>query len=189
MKRASRVVFGVLFGLAAILFGVFQYLMYQTKQSSPLEELSYSNEGVEIQIDYSRPSVKDRIIFGGLVPYGEVWRAGANEPTHFSSQTDVLLNNKLLPSGEYTLWIVPYQKEWELIFNKKDYTWGIDWQTGEAARDPKFDELSLRLPVVQTDPTEKFTINMESNLLTLRWEKSKVEVFVNPIYARTLENE
>lgn len=189
MKRASKIVFGVLFGLAAILFGAFQFLMYQTKQASPLEELSYENEGVHISVDYSRPSMKGRIIFGGLVPYGEVWRAGANEPTHFKTETDILLNDKLLPSGEYTLWIIPFENEWEVIFNSKDYGWGIDWETGEAARNPDYDEVKLTLPVLQVDPVQKFTIAVQSNLMSLSWEESKVEIFINPVYSNPANNQ
>lgn len=188
MKKASKIVFGVLFGLAAVMFGIFQYLMYETKQHSPLEEVNYSNEGIQISVDYSRPSMNGRIIFGGLVPYGEVWRTGANEPTHFKTESDIMVNDKLLPSGTYTLWTIPYENEWEVIFNSKDYGWGVDWESGKAARNPDFDEVNLHLPVLQVEPVQKFTIAIQSNLMSMSWETSKVEIFINPVYSSESRN-
>lgn len=78
----------------------------------------------DITIVYSRPGVKGRKIWGGLVPYNEVWRAGANENTTFEVSKDVLVNGQKLPAGKYGLHMIPGEKEWTVIFSKNNSAWG-----------------------------------------------------------------
>ena len=78
----------------------------------------------EVRIDYNRPGVKERIIWGGLVPYNKVWRAGANEATKFTFSTDVKINGKTLKAGSYSFFIIPSTEQWTLIFNKVADQWG-----------------------------------------------------------------
>jgi hypothetical protein len=66
------------------------------------------------------------VIFGGLVPYGEVWRTGANEATTFTTNQDLLVDGSFLAAGKYTLWTIPGPESWKVIFNSKMYPWGID---------------------------------------------------------------
>src|SRR5882762_3699069 len=78
-----------------------------------------------ITINYSSPSVKGRQIWGALVPYGKAWRAGANEATLFLTDKDIKVEGKSLPAGQYSLFAVPGEKEWSIIFNSQTGQWGI----------------------------------------------------------------
>lgn len=78
----------------------------------------------DVTVDYGRPGVKGRVIWGGLVPYDEVWRTGANEATAISFSTDVKLNGNLIPAGRYSLFTIPTEGDWTVILNKVDNQWG-----------------------------------------------------------------
>jgi hypothetical protein len=88
-------------------------------------------DGKTIKTDYSSPRVKGRKIFGGLVPYGEVWRTGANEATTFVTDGNVNIGGKDVPAGSYTLFTIPNADKWTLIISKKTGEWGIPYP-GEA---------------------------------------------------------
>src|SRR5271155_4858127 len=93
-------------------------------------------DGKTIHVDYSSPRAKGRKIFGGLVPYGEVWRAGANEATTFVTDTNLTIGDKNVPAGSYTIFAVPNPDKWTLIVNKKTGEWGIPYkyEADELAR-------------------------------------------------------
>lgn len=79
----------------------------------------------DISVEYARPGVNGRMIWGGLVPYGEIWRAGANKATKFSTSNDILINGNALSAGDYSLFIVPENGgDWSVIFNKETELWG-----------------------------------------------------------------
>src|SRR5438270_12111198 len=92
--------------------------------------------GRSITVDYSRPGAKGRKIFGGLVPYGEVSRTGADEATTFVTTADLMLGGTHAPAGNYTIFTVPNQNKWTLIINKKTGEWGIPYkyESDELAR-------------------------------------------------------
>ena len=127
----------------------------------------------EVRIDYSRPGVKKREIWGKLVPYDAVWRAGANEATKITFSTDVTVEGKMLKKGSYSLFAIPGKNEWTIIFNKVADQWGaFEYNESEDA---------LRVKV----KTEKaiwqewlsYTINKASDtsaVIRLEWEKIKV---------------
>jgi hypothetical protein len=127
----------------------------------------------EVRIDYSRPGVKKREIWGKLVPYDAVWRAGANEATKITFSTDVTVEGKILKKGSYSLFAIPGKIEWTIIFNKVADQWGaFEYNESEDA---------LRVKV----KTEKaiwqewlsYTINKASDtsaVIRLEWEKIKV---------------
>ncbi len=91
---------------------------------SPKAEVMQVVGFTEVRIIYSRPGVKGREIWGGLVPYNQVWRAGANEATKFIFSTDVLIEGKPLKAGSYSFFAIPGKNEWTLIFNKVADQWG-----------------------------------------------------------------
>ncbi len=91
---------------------------------SPPARTMRSLGGTDVFITYNRPAVKGRAIWGGLVPYGKIWRTGANEATVFSVTGDVLVNGDTLLSGNYALYTVPTEGDWTVIFNAKYETWG-----------------------------------------------------------------
>lgn len=172
--------FGIIVG-SLILIGVigYQILMYNTKRHSPAETIEYSENGQSISIDYCRPYKKGRDIFGGLVPYGETWRTGANEATTFVNSAALIIDGKTLSAGEYTLWTVPGLEQWEIILNAGEYGWGVGFDQ-KASRDPQQDVIVATAPVeVQTPQLEQFTIAFEDGgehdvQLTLQWDETRV---------------
>ena len=124
----------------------------------------------EVGIDYNRPGVKERIIWGGLVPYNKVWRAGANEATKFTFSTDVKINDKTLKAGSYSFFVIPTKEKWIIIFNKVADQWGA-FEYNEA-------EDALRFEVTPEEGSMQewlaYTITKTSNnstIVRLEWEK------------------
>ncbi len=91
---------------------------------SPKTSITQTIGVTDVTISYSRPGVKRRKIWGGLVPYDKVWRAGANEATKITFAGDVLINGKKLPAGSYGFFVIPREKDWTIIFNKVADQWG-----------------------------------------------------------------
>jgi hypothetical protein len=130
----------------------------------------------DIEIVYSRPGVKGRTIFGGLVPYDKVWRTGANEATRITFSAPVKLNDTDVPAGTYALFTIPGEKEWTIIVNKGARQWGA------FRYDEKADLMRVKAtPVKVAEPVETFTIDIndirdDSATLNLIWEKTRVPV-------------
>jgi hypothetical protein len=130
----------------------------------------------DIEVVYSRPGVKDRVIFGGMVPYGEVWRTGANNATKITFSTAVKLNGTEIPAGTYALFTIPGEKEWTIILNKGAAQWGA------FQYDEKLDVARFKAtPVSLTTPMETFVIEFtdirdESAKLNLAWDKTLVPI-------------
>ncbi|MFN8357826.1 MAG: DUF2911 domain-containing protein [Spirosomataceae bacterium] len=171
----AAIVVGV---LVVVLFVAFKYLQYNTKKASPEATVDYKKDGLTVSVFYCQPSKKGREIFGGLVPYGKVWRTGANEATTFETNQELTIGGKKLPAGKYTLWTIPGPSEWTVIFNSKMYGWGVN-MGAEASREADADVLEVKVPA-ETLPTvvEKFTIAVEDPTpsLVLTWDKTKVSV-------------
>lgn len=112
-----------------------------------------ANEPLVARVIYSRPQKEGRAIFGSLVQYGEVWRFGANEATEIELYKDVKINNKKLSKGRYTLYAIPTEKEWTVIFNKDTDIWGA------FKYDAKKDVLRVNVPVQKVaEPVDMFSI-------------------------------
>ncbi len=99
--------------------------------TSPPADTSVTIAGKKIAIQYHAPSMHGRKIFGGLVPYGEVWRAGANEATALHTDADLQMKNVNIPKGDYTLFIWPTEKGFQLIVNKQTGQWGLEYNKGQ----------------------------------------------------------
>ncbi len=134
-------------------------------------------DGKKVTINYSRPSVKGRRIYGGLVPYDQVWRTGANEATSLSTDADLGIGGTPIPAGNYTLYTVPSAGSWKLIINKQTGQWGTDY---EQAQDlARVDMHTAKLP----QSVEQFTITLEktgadSATLNIDWETTRASVQV-----------
>lgn len=132
-----------------------------------------------ITINYSSPAVKGRKIFGGLHPYGEVWRAGANEATLFETDKDIKVEGKPLPAGKYSLYAIPGEKEWTIIFNKQTGQWGV-MRGGKTSRDPARDAITVQVkPKKSSALVERLAYDVTSNGFVLRWENTNVPVSIN----------
>jgi len=144
--------------------------------ASPAATLKQRVGFTDIEVNYSRPSMRDRKIFGAFLPFGEVWRTGANTATKITFSTDVKVAGKALPAGSYALYSIPELSEWTLIFNKVTGEWGAYSYNAEN------DALRVTTKSVGlTQPVETFTIDFndirtESATLNLVWEKTRVPV-------------
>lgn len=131
--------------------------------------------GVHVRVDYGRPSMRGRRIMGGLVPYGRVWRTGANAATVLTTDTPLVLGGSRIPAGTYTLFTLPGEREWLLIINRQTGQWGTQY---DASRD------LVRIPMrVETlrRPVEQFTIRLErgaggGGTLALEWDTTRATV-------------
>jgi hypothetical protein len=166
----------LLFVLA--IFGSAQMSMAQDKSKRPSPpanaECKFS-DGKGVKIDYSSPRAKGRKIFGGLVPYGQVWRTGANEATTFVADTDVTVGGQNVPAGSYTIFTVPEADKWTLVISKKTGEWGTDYPG------PSEDLVRVPMTVSKTSaPVENFMIGFEQggNKCTLHidWENTRASV-------------
>ena len=134
--------------------------------------------GKTVKTEYSSPRMKGRKIFGGLVPYGEVWRTGANEATTFVNSADVTVGGKKVPAGSYTIFTVPNADKWTLIINKKTGEWGIPYkyESDELAR---VDMKVSKLP----SPMENFTISYAKSgsgcTMNIEWETTRASVDIS----------
>ncbi|MGO9127803.1 MAG: DUF2911 domain-containing protein [Terriglobales bacterium] len=148
----------------------------QKQRPSPAEQAQCKfSDGKTITVDYSSPRMKGRKIFGDLVPYGEVWRTGANDATTFVTTANVTVGGKSVPAGSYTIFTVPNQGNWTLIVNKKTGEWGIPYKY-------EGDELvRVDMKVSQTpSPVENFTIAFDQACtLTLSWENTQASVKIS----------
>lgn len=185
MKFLKRLVI-FLVVLGAILFFVGMPLLQKnTKQHSPEKITSYVLKGAALQVNYSSPSKKDRVIFGELVPFGKVWRTGANEPTTFTNSETVKIIDKELPPGTYSIWTIPDTNSWKVIFNKGIPEWGVTMLSGgkETTRNADEDILQVEVPVRElTIPVENFTFLFEDEnqlYLNLSWDTVKIRIPIN----------
>ncbi|MFI5236951.1 MAG: DUF2911 domain-containing protein [Ignavibacteriales bacterium] len=167
------------FLLTAFLIGILSVESYsQNKQEvriSPKAIVKQTVGYTDITIEYNRPGVKDRTIWGGLVPYNAVWRAGANEATKITFNTDVEIDGKKLKAGRYGFFAIPTSKSWTLIFNKVADQWGaFEYNDAEDA---------LRIEVTPEKENNcwqewlAYTITKSSDksvVVKLEWEKLKV---------------
>jgi hypothetical protein len=141
----------------------------KSKRPSPPAKAEGTINGAKIVIDYSTPFVKGRKIFGGLEPYGKVWRTGANEATTFEVSKDVKVEGKDLPKGKYALFTIPGENEWTIIFNKTTNQWGA-FKYKEAD-----DALRVTVKPGKTEKLiEQFNIAIEGSKVVLRWENTEV---------------
>ncbi|MBE0572582.1 MAG: DUF2911 domain-containing protein [Ignavibacteriaceae bacterium] len=164
--------------LTVLLFGFLSIESYSQEKEevriSPKASVKQTVGFTNITIDYSRPGVKGRTIWGGLVPYHSVWRAGANEATKITFSTDVKIDGKKLKAGSYSFFAIPTKKTWTLIFNKVANQWGaFEYNDVE-------DALRIEVTPMQNNCWQEwlaYTISKTSDkkvVVMLEWEKLKV---------------
>jgi hypothetical protein len=134
-------------------------------------------DGKTIHIDYASPRMRGRKIFGALVPYGEPWRAGANDATTFVLSADMNVGGKAVPAGNYTLFTLPKEDGWTLIISKETGEWGVPYpgESSDFGRAPmKVSKLSA--------PLENFTISFdqagETCTLKMDWETTRASIAI-----------
>lgn len=159
---------------AALLSGLSQ-AQIAMPQASPSATLTQHFGLTDLSISYSRPSMKGRKIFGGLLPYGQLWRTGANAATKLSFGDEVTLEGKKIPAGEYSLFTIPGANEWTVILNKNAKVGASEYKQEEDAA--RFTVTPLKTPAT----LETFTISFSdltptSANLDLAWENTLVRL-------------
>jgi len=174
MKRQTAVSASILFLTASM------WCQSQDKSKRPsppgTAEVAFA-DGKKVTIEYSRPYAKGREIVGGLVPYDQVWRTGANEATSLKTDADLEIGGTTVPAGSYTLYTLPGRNSWKLIINKQTGQWGTTYdQTQDLAR------VNMNVSTLP-QTVEQFTIAFDktggdSAKLNLNWEKTRASVDV-----------
>jgi hypothetical protein len=162
-----------------MIFTVTFFLACQKRPSPVASAMCDLGGGKTIKTNYSSPRMKGRKIYGELVPFGQVWRAGANEATTFVTSSDLLVGGKTVPAGSYTIFSIPAADNWTLIINKKTGEWGIPYkyENDELAR------VGMRVSKLTT-PVENFTIAYDKSgsgcTLLMDWETTRASVDITP---------
>lgn len=141
---------------------------------SPRDTVRATIGGASVLVDYGRPRKRGREIFGNVVPWGQVWRTGANAATQIRTDRTLMFGSFAVPAGTYTLWTLPAQAGWQLIFNRQTGQWGTEY---DPARDLG------RVPMTVStlaEPAETFTIGVEprgdGGVLVLTWDRIRAQV-------------
>ncbi|MFY0598644.1 MAG: DUF2911 domain-containing protein [Cyclobacteriaceae bacterium] len=160
-KIGRRILIGV--GIVIMLFGaIFIYINYQNRNLSPPGSAELTNGTLTVSVNYSRPSVRGRIVFGkaengAIQPWGQYWRLGANEPTSMTINQNVTLNGKALAKGTYQLYAVPNESSFTIGINTEDRFWGYSEPNYEM------DILTTETPVIKNAHVEQHTISLQKS--------------------------
>jgi hypothetical protein len=157
--------------LVLVAFFAISFANAQEKPKSPAAKATGTINGAKIEINYFSPSVRDRVIWGELVPFGQVWRAGANDATTFETDKELTIEGSKLPAGKYSFFVIPNENECIIIFNKVVKQWG--------AYKYKESEDQLRVKVSQEfadTNVEKLVYSVNANGIVLSWDNWNIGV-------------
>jgi hypothetical protein len=146
----------------------------QRPRISPHESTQAVVDGAEISINYGRPSMRGRKIFGALVPYGRIWCPGADEATKLTTSRDLRFGTLQVPAGSYSLWMEPTSGDWTLILNQRADVWHTRHPAQDDLGQVRLEKRTLSAPV------EQLTFSVEKNpqgpggVLRMRWETTEV---------------
>ena len=165
-----------LFLTTFLALSVAAYSQFTLPAASPRQKVEQQFSMSNITVDYGRPGVKGRKIFGDLVPFGKVWRAGANSSTKITFEQSVNFGGKTVSAGTYGLFVIPTEKEWKVILNKDSQQWGA------YTFDEKQNVVDVTIPVQKlAEKQEWFVIELNpvddnSVNLVMKWDFAKVEL-------------
>lgn len=151
------------------------------KRKSPLDSVSFTVGGKTVKVCYGRPSLRGRQMLGGeAVPFGKIWRTGANEPTMIHTTGPITIAGVKVPAGSYSLYTVPGKAEWEVIVNRSITQWGEESNYTDVVKKQELGRAKVK-PESTPAPVEKFTIRTEpatgdAKALVLEWEKTRVSI-------------
>ncbi|WP_125720920.1 DUF2911 domain-containing protein [Flavobacterium ustbae] len=167
----------LLIALALILAPLASEAQVKTPQASPKGYIKQTVGLTDVEVTYSRPGARGRAVFGNLVPFGKLWRTGANENTIINFSDDVIIDGKTLKKGKYAIYTVPRIESWDIIFYLSTDNWGLpeNWSDSYVALKTTVKEEALPTPV------ETFTIGINGldpnfGYLDIAWENSHVSL-------------
>ncbi len=153
-------------------------------RKSPLDSVSFAVSGAEVRVCYGRPSLRGRKMLGAdAVPFGQIWRTGANEPTMIHTTGPITLAGIKLPAGSYSLYTVPGPSEWEVIVNRSITQWGEESNYTDAVKAQEVGRGKVRADGL-SGPVETLTIHAdpasgETRALVLEWDRTRVRIPVS----------
>ncbi len=162
------------------------FSQYNVPTASPRQTIEQQFSMTKISVDYGRPGMKGRKIFGGLVPYNKVWRAGANAATKITFGQNVNFGGTEVSAGSYGLFVIPTENSWKIILNKNADQWGA------FSYDPKLNIAEINAPVQKTtEKQEWFTIaltpvDVHSAELAISWDQTKTSVIIKESQPETV---
>lgn len=158
--------------MACLLMSTTVWAQTAKPKASPATTATGKIGDATVTINYSSPSVKGRTIWGELVPYNKVWRAGANEATTLTVDKDVMVEGKALPAGTYSVYAIPTETDWTMIFNKTAKQWGTNY-------DEKQDALRVTVkPRKATALNESLKYDVTGQGIVLKWENMEIPVAI-----------
>jgi len=160
------------FGILAVSMMLISLVSNAQEKASPAKTAEGTVNGAKITINYSSPAVKGRTIWGDLVPYGKVWRAGANEATTFETNKDIKIQGKDLPAGKYTFFIIPGEEQSTFIFNSETGQWGTNYDESKDV---------LRVQVQSQESStfeERLVYEVNKTGFEVRWADGKGQVSI-----------
>lgn len=161
---------------AFLAVSVSAYSQWNIPAASPRQTVEQEFSMAKISLDYGRPAVKGRKVFGELVPFGQVWRAGANSATKIIFEQSIDFGGKVVPAGTYGVFVIPQEKEWKIILNKDANQWGA------YSYDERLNIIDITVPTQKlTEAQEVFEIALnpkdENNVdMVFKWDLTKVIV-------------
>jgi DUF2911 family protein len=177
MQKRIACNLALLLGVALLATSALAQQDKSTRPSPPASASCKFADGKTITVDYSSPKMKGRKIFGELVPYGKVWRAGANEATTFVTNTDLIVGGKAVSAGSYTIFTIPQEDKWTLVISKKTGEWG-DPYPGEGDDFARVEMKGSKLP----SSVENFTIAFDyvggTCTMHLDWETTRASIVI-----------
>jgi DUF2911 family protein len=177
MKKRIAIVAGVCLSLGFLATQASSQSDKSKRPSPPATASCDLGGGKTLTVDYSSPKMKGRKIFGGLVPYGQPWRAGANEATTFVTPADLKVGGKDVPAGDYTIFTIPEENKWTLVVSKKTGEWGIPYP-GASSDLLRVDMKAGKLAA----PVEDFKVSFDKTgngcTMNIAWENTVASIEV-----------
>ena len=162
--------------ITLLAFSVTAYSQWSTPAPSPQQKIEQQFSLSKITVDYGRPGVKGRKIFGDLVPFNKVWRAGANGATKITFGQNVNFGGKMVSAGSYALFVMPMEKEWKIMLNKDANQWGA------YAYDDKLNVAEISVPVQKLNDKQEYLeiafnpIDDRTTHLVMTWDMTQIKV-------------
>lgn len=175
-----------LFVTVLLSFSLLGFSQFNVPTASPRQKIEQQFSMTKISVDYGRPGVKGRKVFGELVPFGKVWRAGANSSTKITFDQNVNFGGKEVMAGTYGLFVIPMEKEWKVILNKDSQQWGA------FSYDEKLNVAEVTVPVQKlADKQEWFEIavnpmDIHSAEIVFKWDTTKVAILIKEAKPETV---
>ncbi|MDN3606276.1 DUF2911 domain-containing protein [Kaistella yonginensis] len=167
-------------------FSLWGFSQYSIPTASPRQKVEQQFSMTKISVDYGRPGVKGRTVFGDLVPYGKIWRAGANSATKITFEQNVNFGGKEVKAGSYALFIIPSENQWKVYLNKDANQWGA------YAYDEKLNIVEITLPVQKLAEKQEWfdiavnPVDVHSAEIIIKWDLTKVVIPVKEAKPETV---